>query len=161
MATSISNTDLDLNELFLNNKLVVRFNFNNTRTTENLEDSNDSNLKTNAIVVQNFIYYLKTETLKGQEKHQRFICKNTSKKLKCHSSLSLINGSIVKVDGKNIVDNTPERVLAYYHKTETCSHTEIQIEQIFSMNRMKERARTENVSAKKILEEETLRLGRG
>ena len=86
MAASILNTSNNLNELFKENKLSI------------------SNRFDKVIVVQSFFFF-KTEKKKGEDLNQKYVGIFSRTSCKCHSSLSLLNGQVVQVDGKKIVNS--------------------------------------------------------
>ena len=86
-----------------------------------------------------------------------FVCKRSKAASDpCSASLSLTNGTIVKVNGKKV--ECIYEPLVTFHKHKSCAITDDELEALKSMERMKERAKTENLSIPLIHEEEILAL---
>ena len=91
---------------------------------------------------------------KGENRNQLFVCKRSKATSNpCSASLSLVNGNFAKMNGKKI--SFLDKPLVNFHKHEDCQITSDQVESIKILNRMKERAKNQNMSVKLIYENET------
>ena len=99
----------------------------------------------------------KIEQIHPAHSNQMFVCKRSKAASDpCSASLSLTNGTIVKVNGKKV--ECIYEPLVTFHKHKSCAITDDELEALKSMERMKERAKTENLSIPLIHEEEMLAL---
>lgn len=137
-----------LDKLFDENKIeyALKFQFSFKNTNEN-----------DSIIVNNCMYYKKIEKKKGDSVSQLFVCKRSkANTTPCSSSLSLLNGEIIKINGK-VVD-TMKGPLLDYHKHSSCEISTTLVSKLKSIDRMKIRAKNENVSIALIHEQEILSL---
>ena len=78
--------------------------------------------KNEALIVNNFIYYLKTIN----EKQQRWVCRTTG----CSASLTSVDENITKINGRKVVLDKP---LTTYHQHPEVSIAEVNHIKAFSI----------------------------